>query len=132
MAAVLADRGDTALVFRGDDGLDELTTTTTSQVWVAAERRRCAEAALDPRDFGIAARRAGRRCAAATAAHNAAVVREVLAGGGGAVRDAVAAQRGRGDRRLRRADRRRWTTRRGRPARGAAEAIDCGAAADAA
>src|SRR5437763_14198111 len=38
MAAVLADRGDSALVFRGDDGLDELTTTTTSSVWVAAGR----------------------------------------------------------------------------------------------
>ncbi|MCW2496820.1 anthranilate phosphoribosyltransferase, partial [Jatrophihabitans sp.] len=37
MAAVLAARGDTALVFRGDDGLDELTTTTTSSVWVAAD-----------------------------------------------------------------------------------------------
>ena len=36
MAEVLAARGDTALVFRGDDGLDELTTTTTSSVWVAA------------------------------------------------------------------------------------------------
>ena len=36
MAQVLADRGDSALVFRGDDGLDELTTTTTSQVWVVA------------------------------------------------------------------------------------------------
>ena len=31
MAAVLAERGDSALVFRGDDGLDELTTTTTSR-----------------------------------------------------------------------------------------------------
>ena len=37
MAAVLAERGDSALVFRGDDGLDELTTTTTSSVWVASE-----------------------------------------------------------------------------------------------
>src|SRR4051795_11907814 len=37
MAAVLAARGDTALVFRGDDGLDEITTTTTTSVWVAAE-----------------------------------------------------------------------------------------------
>ena len=34
MAQVLADRGTSALVFRGDDGLDELTPTTTSQVWV--------------------------------------------------------------------------------------------------
>ncbi len=34
MAGVLARRGTDAWVFRGDDGLDELTTTTTSQVWV--------------------------------------------------------------------------------------------------
>src|SRR3954453_17067835 len=37
MAAVLAARGDSALVFRGDDGLDELTTTTTSSTWVAVD-----------------------------------------------------------------------------------------------
>ena len=37
MAQVLADRGDSALVFRGDDGLDELTTTTTSRVWLVAD-----------------------------------------------------------------------------------------------
>ncbi|EIV96505.1 anthranilate phosphoribosyltransferase [Frankia sp. QA3] len=34
VAQVLADRGTRALVFRGDDGLDELTPTTTSTVWV--------------------------------------------------------------------------------------------------
>ncbi|MEN9752977.1 MAG: hypothetical protein RL670_668 [Actinomycetota bacterium] len=33
MAAEVAARGRTALVFRGDDGLDELTTTTTSTIW---------------------------------------------------------------------------------------------------
>src|SRR5690625_3714502 len=37
MAGVLARRGSSALVFRGDDGLDELTTTTTSQVWVVRD-----------------------------------------------------------------------------------------------
>lgn len=87
MAEVLAARGDTALVFRGDDGLDELTTTTTSSVWVAAGGL-VAEASLDPKTFGIAAvppeaLRGGDRV------HNAAVVRAVLAGGGGAARDAV-------------------------------------------
>ncbi len=34
MAGVLAARGADALVFRGDDGLDELTTTGPSTVWV--------------------------------------------------------------------------------------------------
>lgn len=87
MAAVLAARGNSALVFRGDDGLDELTTTTTSSVWVAADGT-VTETSVDPATFGIAqvqpeALRGG------DPAHNAAVVREVLAGGGGGVRDAV-------------------------------------------
>ena len=34
IAGVLAGRGNSALVFHGADGLDELTTTTTSAVWV--------------------------------------------------------------------------------------------------
>ena len=33
IAAELASRGRSALVFRGNDGLDELTTTTDSQIW---------------------------------------------------------------------------------------------------
>jgi anthranilate phosphoribosyltransferase len=87
MAAVLAARGDTALVFRGDDGLDELTTTTTSSAWVAVDGTVTA-ATVDPVALGIepvepAALRGGDRV------RNAAVVREVLAGGAPAVRDAV-------------------------------------------
>jgi anthranilate phosphoribosyltransferase len=87
MAEVLARRGDTALVFRGDDGLDELTTTTTSSVWVAAGGT-VTETSLDPAAFGIAAvppeaLRGGDRV------HNATVLREVLSGGGAGVRDAV-------------------------------------------
>ena len=87
MAEVLAQRGDRALVFRGDDGLDELTTTTTSSVWVAAGGT-VTEASLDPATFGIAAvapeaLRGGDRV------HNAAVVRAVLSGGGAGVRDVV-------------------------------------------
>ena len=88
MAAVLAGRGDSALVFRGDDGLDELTTTTTSSVWVAA-RGSVTRTTLDPTRFGLAAvpaaaLRGGDRV------FNANVVREVLAGGGaGGPRDVV-------------------------------------------
>src|SRR3954471_3846504 len=37
LAAVLAARGNRAIVFRGDDGLDELTTATTSSVWVVRD-----------------------------------------------------------------------------------------------
>jgi anthranilate phosphoribosyltransferase len=87
MAAVLADRGDTALVFRGDDGLDELTTTTTSSAWVAAEGV-VTPATIDPGALGIApvppeALRGGDRV------FNAAVVRDVLGGGAPGVRDVV-------------------------------------------
>ncbi len=87
LAGVLAGRGVSALVFRGDDGLDELTTTTTSRVWVVrgGEVR---EERLDPADFGISpvspeALRGGE------AAHNADVTRRFLAGEPGPVRDAV-------------------------------------------
>lgn len=87
MAAVFAGRGDSALVFRGDDGLDELTTTTTSRVWRAAENA-VVESVVDPRRLGIAAvgpeaLRGGDR------AYNAQVVHDVLGGGGGGARDAV-------------------------------------------
>lgn len=80
MAAVLAERGDSALVFRGDDGLDELTTTTTSSVWIAAGGG-VREAALDPARFGIAAV-APEALKGGDSAHNAAVARDVLSGGG--------------------------------------------------
>jgi anthranilate phosphoribosyltransferase len=87
MAEVFARRGDTALVFRGDDGLDELTTTTTSSAWLATGLR-VHEMRIDPAAFGIAAAepddlRGGDR------SYNAGVVHAVLAGGGGRVRDAV-------------------------------------------
>ena len=86
MAEVLARRGDTALVFRGDDGLDELTTTTTSSVWVAAAGT-VTETSLDPAAFGIAAVEPA-ALRGGHPVHNAASVRDVL-GGGGAGRDAV-------------------------------------------
>ena len=87
MAAVLADRGDTALVFRGDDGLDELTTTTTSSVWLAADGS-VTETSLDPVSLGIAAV-PPKALLGGDRAQNAAVVRELLAGVRGPVREAV-------------------------------------------
>jgi anthranilate phosphoribosyltransferase len=87
MAGVLAERGSSALVFRGDDGLDELTTTATSQVWVVGDGK-VTQHAFDPRDIGIdlvpvEALRGG------DPAHNADVARRLLAGETGPVRDAV-------------------------------------------
>jgi anthranilate phosphoribosyltransferase len=87
MAAVLAERGDTAVVFRGDDGLDELTTTTTSRVWVVRDGEVRPER-LDPAALGLpAADRAALR--GADAGYNAGVARALLAGERGPVRDAV-------------------------------------------
>ncbi|NEE01790.1 anthranilate phosphoribosyltransferase [Phytoactinopolyspora halotolerans] len=87
LAGVLAGRGVSALVFRGDDGLDELTTTTTSRVWVVAGGE-VAEERLDPAalDLAPASQEALR---GGDADYNADVVRRVVAGEQGPVRDAV-------------------------------------------
>ena len=54
MAGVLARRGADGFVFRGDDGLDEITTTTTSRVWIAdGTTGDVSEDAIDPRAFGF-------------------------------------------------------------------------------
>jgi anthranilate phosphoribosyltransferase len=52
MAQELAERGRFGLVSRGDDGLDELTTTTTSTVWLVTPEGVQSQQ-LDPRGFGI-------------------------------------------------------------------------------
>jgi anthranilate phosphoribosyltransferase len=87
MAAVLAARGDTAIVFRGDDGLDELTTTTTSSAWVAADGI-VEPATVDPAALGIEAV-PPETLRGADRVFNASVVREVLAGRAPGVRDVV-------------------------------------------
>ena len=87
MAGVFARRGVDAWVFRGDDGLDELTTTTTSSVWVVTGGE-VTEHTLDPASLGIPQGTAeGLR--GQDAAYNAEVVRRLLAGETGPVRDAV-------------------------------------------
>jgi anthranilate phosphoribosyltransferase len=87
MAGVFARRGVDAWVFRGDDGLDELTTTTTSRVW-AVQDGRVTEHVLDPTRLGVPlGTPADLRGQDAT--YNAEVVRRVLAGEQGPVRDAV-------------------------------------------
>ncbi|MDQ3716569.1 MAG: anthranilate phosphoribosyltransferase [Actinomycetota bacterium] len=87
LAGVLARRDVRAIVFRGDDGLDELTTTTTSSVWLAADGEIVAET-LDPTAFGIA-RASAEALRGADAETNANVVRRLVAGDRGPVRDAV-------------------------------------------
>ncbi len=87
MAAVLADRGVSALVFRGDDGLDELTTGDTSRVWLVRDAQ-VSEAQVHPSDVGLPVSRAD-DLRGGDARHNANVARQLLAGESGPVRDAV-------------------------------------------
>src|SRR6478609_1018308 len=87
IVGVFQTRGATALVFRGDDGLDELSTTGHSHVWEVS-RGLVTEHDIDPRDLGIPRARI-EDLLGKDAAYNAAVVRAVLAGEGGRVRDIV-------------------------------------------
>ncbi len=87
VAGVFAGRGRAASVFRGDDGLDELTLATTSTVWWVRDGA-VTELVLDPTDVGlehhpVESLRGG------DPAHNAQVARDLLAGATGPVRDAV-------------------------------------------
>jgi anthranilate phosphoribosyltransferase len=87
LAGVLAGRGVAALVFRGDDGLDELTTTTTSHVWIV-HRGTVAESTLDPGLVGLPRHQAS-DLRGGEAPVNARIARSFLAGEPGAVRDTV-------------------------------------------
>lgn len=87
LAETFARRGTTALVVRGDDGLDEITTTTTSTVWVVSGGT-VTERSLDPADLGIP-RATADDLRGGDAAANAEVVRELVGGKAGPVRDAV-------------------------------------------
>lgn len=87
LAGVFAGRGKDAAVFRGDDGLDEVTVSTTTTVWWVRDGQ-VQDRTVEPTRLGLElhpteALRGG------DAAHNAAVVRDVFAGATGAVRDAV-------------------------------------------
>jgi anthranilate phosphoribosyltransferase len=87
IAGVLASRGRSAVVVRGDDGLDEVTLSTTTSVWLAL-RGSVTRHTIDPSMVGIE-RSPLEALRGGDAAFNAAVVRDVLAGGEGAPREAV-------------------------------------------
>ncbi|HEU4912609.1 MAG TPA: anthranilate phosphoribosyltransferase, partial [Actinomycetes bacterium] len=83
-AQVLADRGTSALVFRGDDGLDELTPCAPSSLWVVRDGTVTTEK-VAPEDVGLT-RSEPDALRGADAAFNADVTRRLLAGEGGPVR----------------------------------------------
>ena len=87
MAEVLARRGTRAKLFRGEDGIDELTTTGPSLV-LDVRSGEVTESRLDPADHGIA--RASREdLHGGDPAESARVARAVLGGEYGAARDVV-------------------------------------------
>lgn len=87
MAGVFAARRSSVLVVHGDDGLDELTTTTTSTIW-RVQAGTVDRLTFDPAGFGFA-RAELHELLGGDAQANAAEVRAVLAGAKGPVRDAV-------------------------------------------
>jgi anthranilate phosphoribosyltransferase len=86
LAGVLASRGNSALVFHGG-GLDELTTTGPSSVWVVSGGTVVATE-LDPLALGLPRARL-EDLRGGDAPYNAEIVRSVLSGAAGPVRDIV-------------------------------------------
>ncbi|WBB49875.1 anthranilate phosphoribosyltransferase [Verrucosispora sp. WMMA2044] len=87
MAAVFAARGDSVLVMRGEDGLDEFTTAAATRFWIA-QNGAVRETVVDAVDLGVP-RATLAELRGGDAAHNAEVARRLLAGEPGPVRDAV-------------------------------------------
>lgn len=87
MAGVFAARRASVLVVHGDDGLDELTTTTTSTIW-RVQAGSVDTLTFDPLGFGFPRAQVS-ELVGGDAEFNAGEARSVFAGATGAVRDAV-------------------------------------------
>ncbi|GAA4197436.1 anthranilate phosphoribosyltransferase [Microbacterium oryzae] len=87
ITGVFRTRGATALVFRGEDGLDELTTTGYSRIWEISNGD-MHEFDIHPRDVGLPTAQMD-ELLGGTPEHNADVLRRTLAGEQGPVRDIV-------------------------------------------
>jgi anthranilate phosphoribosyltransferase len=87
MAEVFARRGDSVLLVRGEDGLDEFSTVAPTRVWVV-HGGAVTETVLDAAELGLD-RAKPDDLRGADAAFNANVARRLFAGEHGPVRDAV-------------------------------------------
>jgi anthranilate phosphoribosyltransferase len=87
MAEVLARRGTRAKVFRGQDGLDELTTTGPSRVYDVRDGE-VRETVLDPKELGLATA-LPEELKGGDAGTSAGIARAILSGEGGPKRDVV-------------------------------------------
>ncbi|MDA3145830.1 anthranilate phosphoribosyltransferase [Leucobacter sp. UCMA 4100] len=85
LAGVFQFRGASALVFRGDDGLDELSTTGHSHIWEVS-RGSITEHDIDPRDVGLPVAKIA-DLVGGTPAENAVTIRRILEGEHGPARD---------------------------------------------
>ena len=88
MAGVFRTRGATALVYRGDDGIDKMSTTGHSHVWEVTEGQ-IYEHDVNSEELGLAKARPEDLLGEGPE-HNAQLARSVLAGDTGPVRDIVA------------------------------------------
>jgi anthranilate phosphoribosyltransferase len=87
MAQVLATRGVDGFVFRGDDGLDEITLSSTTSV-LSIGNGEIRSDLIEPSDFGIS-RAPVSELVGGDAAENARITLSIFAGEKGAPRDAV-------------------------------------------
>ncbi|MFF0720992.1 anthranilate phosphoribosyltransferase [Micromonospora sp. NPDC003816] len=87
MATVFAARGDSVIVMRGEDGLDEFTTAAPTRFWIA-QNGTVRETVVDATELGVP-RATLSDLRGGDAAYNADVARRLLAGEPGPVRDAV-------------------------------------------
>lgn len=87
MAGVFRTRGATALLYRGDDGIDKMTTTGYSRVWEVT-RGEVVEHVIDVEELGLP-KASIEDLLGKDPAHNAQLATSVLAGEAGPVRDIV-------------------------------------------
>jgi anthranilate phosphoribosyltransferase len=87
MAQVLAERGVEGFVFRGDDGLDEITLATSTSVLTIGNGEITSDR-IDASDFGLSNAPIS-ALVGGDASENAAITRAIFAGEKGAPRDAV-------------------------------------------
>jgi anthranilate phosphoribosyltransferase len=88
MAGVLAKRGMSALVFRGEDGLDEIVPTAASRIWEVSGREVTEHVVDTAAELGLTPITVD-QVRGADPAFNAQVVHRVLGGEQGAIREAV-------------------------------------------
>ena len=87
MAGVFQSRGATALLYRGDEGIDKLSTTGYSRVWEVT-RGEVINHVIDVEELGLPKAKI-EDLLGKDPAHNASLARSVLAGDAGPVRDIV-------------------------------------------